>query len=384
MITKVLTIAGTNLHRLFRDRTNLFFVLVLPLMLILVLGAAFGGSSTPKLGVVGADSGRLLDALHAEPGVRVETVSDEAALRTAVERGELAAGLVVPPSLSSGVATGGVAELRLVVRQDSAGQQTRLLVAGVLAQESGRLAAGAFAADLNGTDPDTALSTVDSATKVVPGVSVSTTTTGEALFPPDLGQFSAGASSQLLLFMFLTAMNSSVALVETRRLGISRRMVATPTSTATIVLGEGLGRVVVSLVQGVIIIAGTSLLFGVRWGNPLAATALLLLFSLVAGGAGMLLGSVFRTEQQAGGVGTLVALGSAALGGCMVPLELFGGTMRDIALLTPHAWANQGFAELARDGGTLPDVLPELGVLTGFAAVLFTLGAWRLRTLLTN
>lgn len=384
MTTKVLTIAGMNLRRMFRDRTSLFFVFVLPLMLILILGTAFGGPGTPKLGVVGATTGHFLDALRAEPGLRVEEVAEEAGLRTAVERGELAAGLVVPPSLSGTIAAGGVAELRLVARQDSGGTQTRLLVAGVLARESGRLASGAFVADLDGTDLDTALSTVDSVTEAVPPVSVSTTTTGEALFPADLGMFSLGASSQLLLFMFLTALNSSVALIETRRLGLSRRMVATPTSAATIVLGEGLGRVAVALAQGVFILVGTSLLFGVRWGDPFAAGALLLLFALVAGGAGMLLGSVFRTEQQAGGVGVLLALGLAALGGCMVPLEFFGGTMRDVALLTPHAWANQGFAEVGRDGGGLLDVLPQLGVLAGYAAVLFTLGAWRLRAVLTR
>ncbi|MEO6081954.1 MAG: ABC transporter permease [Umezawaea sp.] len=379
-----MAIAGMNLRRIFRDRTSLFFVFVLPLMLVLILGAAFGGPSTPKLGVLVANSRHLLDALRAEPGLRVEEVAEEAELRTAVERGELAAGLVVPPSLSATVAAGGVAELRLVVRQDSGGRQTRLLVAGVLARENARLASGVFVAGLNSTDLDAELSTVDLVAEAVPPVSVSTTTTGEALFPADLGVFSLGASSQLLLFMFLTAMNSSVALIESRRLGLSRRMVATPTSTTTIVLGEGLGRVAIALVQGVFIVAGTSLLFGVRWGDPVATGALLLLFALVAGGAGMLLGSVFRTEQQAGGFGVLLALGLAALGGCMVPLEFFGGTMRDIALLTPHAWANQGFAELAHNGGNLLDVLPQLGVLACYAAVLFALGAWRLRTVLTR
>ncbi|MCS7484754.1 ABC transporter permease [Umezawaea endophytica] len=373
---KALTIAGTNLRRMFRDRTSLFFVFVLPLMLILVLGAAFGGPSTPKIGVVGVDSGHFLDALRADRGFRVDTVAREGDLLAAVERGELAAGLVVPPSLSG--------EVRLVVRQDGAGEQARLLVAAVIAAENGRLASGEFVARVAGTDTADAMSIVDSVAAVTPVVSVSTSSTGDALFPADLGRFSLGASSQLLLFMFLTTMNSSVALIESRRLGMSRRMVATPTSTATIMLGEGLGRVAVALVQGVFIIAGTSLLFGVRWGDPPAAAALTLAFALVAGGAGMLLGSLFRTEQQAGGFGVLTALGLAALGGCMVPLELFGGVMRDVALFTPHAWANQGFAEVASRSGTLPGVLPELGVLSGYAAVLFALGAWRLRAVLTR
>jgi len=373
---KALVIAGTTLRRVFRDRTSLFFVFVLPLMLILVLGAAFGGPSTPKIGVAGIGSGHFLDALRAERGFRVDTVAREDDLRTAVERGELAAGLVVPPSAEG--------EVRFIVRQDSAGQQARLLVGAVIAAEDGRLAAGEFVSRATGSDTVAALSTVDATGVITPVVSVVTSTTGDALFPADLGRFSLGASSQLLLFMFLTTMNSSGALIESRRLGVSRRVLATPTTASTVVLGEGLGRVSIALVQGVFIIAGTSLLFGVRWGDPLAAAALTLAFALVAGGAGMLLGSLFRTEQQAGGVGVLIALGLAALGGCMVPLELFGGAVRDVALLTPHAWANRGFAELARQSGTLPDVLPHLGVLAGYAAVLFALGTWRLRAVLTR
>ena len=48
---KAFTIAGVNLRRFFRDRSNVFWVFIFPILLILVLGAAFGGSSDPRLGV---------------------------------------------------------------------------------------------------------------------------------------------------------------------------------------------------------------------------------------------------------------------------------------------------------------------------------------------
>jgi ABC-2 type transport system permease protein len=98
----------------------------------------------------------------------------------------------------------------------------------------------------------------------------------------------------------------------------------------------------------------------------------------------MLVGSVVRTEQQAGSIGLLLGLGLAALGGAMVPLELFPDTMRLVAHLTPHAWAGEAFAELLRHGGTVADILPQLGVLAAFAAVLLGLGSWRLRAALTR
>lgn len=368
---KALAIAGVNLRRMFRDRVGLFFLFVLPFLLVLVLGAAFGGGVTPKLGVVGGDA-HLLDALRADRALQVETSADDAALRTAVERGEVSAGLVVTPT-----------EVRLLTRPDQGGQQMRLAVDDVLSRESARLAAARFTSTQTGVDQSAALAVVDSVVDAVPPVSVEVTTSGRSAFPESAGRFDTSASTQLLLFVFLTALTGSAALVETRRLGVSRRMLATPTTSTAIVLGEGLGRVAVALVQGVVIVAGTSLLFGVRWGDPIAAGVLLLVFALVAGGAGMVLGAVFRTEQQVGAAALMLGIGFAALGGSMVPLELFGDTVRTIALVTPHAWANNAFAELARHGG-LVDVLPEIGVLAGYAVVLFAFGAWRLHRSLSR
>ena len=54
-------------------------------------------------------------------------------------------------------------------------------------------------------------------------------------------------------------------------------------------------------------------------------------------------------------------------------------TLRTVAHATPHAWAAQALAEVQRHGAGLVDILPELGVLLGFAAVLLLVGAWTLR-----
>jgi ABC-2 type transport system permease protein len=106
--------------------------------------------------------------------------------------------------------------------------------------------------------------------------------------------------------------------------------------------------------------------------------------SLVGAGAGLLMGAVFSNDQQAGGIGVLLGLGLAALGGCMVPIEVFSDTMQRVAHLTPHAWAMDGFSELIRHGGGLADIATELAVLAGFAVVLVGLAAWRLRVTLTR
>jgi ABC-2 type transport system permease protein len=161
-------------------------------------------------------------------------------------------------------------------------------------------------------------------------------------------------------------------------------MLATPTTTGTIVVGEGTGRWAVAMVQGLYIVVVTFLMFRVDWGDPLGALLILITFSAVGAGAGMLMGATFSNDAQASGIGVVLAIGLAALGGCMLPIELFSPTMQKVAHITPHAWALDGFAELVRRNGTVMDILPELGVLIVYATVLLLLAAWRLRVALTR
>jgi ABC-2 type transport system permease protein len=266
---------------------------------------------------------------------------------------------------------------------DLTSQQLRATVEAAVAEENiGWVAVAA----LDATTPDERTAVLATAAEVRDGagdVAVAVTSTGEARFPETLGQFDLGASQQLLLFVFLTSLAGSVALVQTRQWGVTRRMVSTPTGTGTIVGGEALGRFLVALVQGVFIMIGSLLLFSVNWGDPIGAVAILLMFCAVGAGAGMLVGSIVDNDQQAGSFGIFAALGVAALGGCMVPIEFFPETMQTVAHFTPHAWGLDGFAELVRRDGTIADIVPELLVLAGFAAGLLALAAWRLRKTLT-
>ncbi|MFC3890859.1 ABC transporter permease [Lentzea rhizosphaerae] len=364
---KVLSIGWMNVHRALRDRTGLFFLVALPLMLVFIIGAAFGGATTPVVGVVGGAG-----ALSAESAVQVRDFPDEPALRTAVEHGEISAGLVRT----------GDDTPRLLVRADRTGQQLRMLVTTSLTREANRIAAGEFVSAHTGLDRTTALSVVDSV-QVSP-VELRVSTAGRALFPEGYSGFDLGAANQLIVFTFLNSLTTAAFLVETRRLGVTRRMLATPTSARVIVAGEALGRVAIALLQGLIVLVGSALLFGVRWGDPFGAAALLCAFALVSGGAGLLLGAVCRTQQQTTGAGILLGLSLAAFGGCMVPLEFFSPVLRKVAFATPHGWANDGFSALTRRGGDLFTVAPHLAVLVGFAAVLFSLGAWTLRRAVTR
>ncbi|HEY0644264.1 MAG TPA: ABC transporter permease, partial [Nocardioides sp.] len=194
-----------------------------------------------------------------------------------------------------------------------------------------------------------------------------------------LGQFDVGASGQLLLFVFLTSLSGASTLIQARRLGVVARAMAGPVTAGQVVAGETLGRWAIALFQGGYIMLAARLLFGVDWGTVWVSLLVVVAFSLVAAGAAILLGTLLGNEGAASGAGVGLGLVLAALGGSMLPLELFPDTIRAFSDLTPHAWAYEAFAEIQRRDGGLVDVLPELGVLAAMALLLTSIGAWALR-----
>jgi ABC-2 type transport system permease protein len=388
---RVATIARTELVRLFRDRGNVFFVLVFPLLLVMMIGLQFGGGGDTRIGAVApaddAAAARLLDAIEAAEGFVVSTVGTAEELEDAVGRGQLSAGLVVPDGFDHALREGDPVEVAYVGRADASSASLRAVVQAAAAAEGTATAAAGVAGEVLDRPVEELVEvarTVDRA--IAPVTVVAQEAGGDELAREfaGLGQFDLGASTQLVLFTFLTALAGGASLIQTRELGVARRMLATPTPSGALLTGHAAGRIAVALLQAGYLVLATWLLFRVDWGDPVASGAVIVMFAIVAGAAGMLVGATFRNDSQAGGVGVGLGLGLAALGGSMVPLELFPPVMRTLAYLTPHAWANQAFAEILRRDGGVTDVLLELAVLAVFAVVLLTLGTLRLRRVLTR
>ncbi len=388
---KAFTIAGTNLRRFLRDRSNVFWVFIFPIVLILVLGSAFGGSSDPRLGVydggAGPLSADLVGLLEQQPGMQVIRFASQDETIQTVERGEVEAGLLIPGTFDADLREGVPISVELVRRSVDDAQGILGNVQSAITQQSIILRAAGFVESEGVGSFAQGLDVAQSAAANVADVTVTVTQAGEAVGFFALGRFDSSAQQQMLLFVFLTSLAASASLIQTRRLGVARRMVSTPTPVRTILIGEGLGRFAIALLQGTFIMAGTLLFFNVDWGDPLGALAILIVFSLVGSGAAMLMGALFENDQQAGGLGVLFGLGLAALGGCMVPLiiyEFFAPTLFQIAHITPHAWGLEAFDALVIDKGTLVDTLPYLAILAGYAAVFYLLAIWRLRRVLTR
>jgi ABC-2 type transport system permease protein len=351
----VAEIARTNLVRLGRDRLGLFFILVLPFLIILLFGTAGGGPGTTQLGLVGAAedeaTAAVLAALRADERLDVRTVDDRADAEVAVRRRALDGALVIEgPG-------------RLALLTDPTGDPRAAAVVGeVVAEVDAVRRPAEVVAGLTGR-PVEALAT--SAADLDPPVTVSTRLADTAAPAWDAAQ--RGAATNLVLFVFIASLVGSAALIETRQLGLTRRMLAGPVTTGTVLLGEGLGRYLVAALQGVVIVLGAGLLFGVDWVDPLAVLAIVAVLSLVGTGAALLFGAVFSNAEQAAGVAVPLGIGLGMLGGTMWPLEITPPVMQAIGRATPHAWALDALDDVLAGNG-LP--LVPMAVLVGFAVLL--------------
>ena len=380
-MTNALAVAGTELRLFLRDRSNLFFVFVFPLLLVLMIGLQFGeGARAGRVAVSGAETSLqagLVDQLEDEDIVVTDPGWDDALALLA--RGRLDVAVRVDGAAATAYDAGEAVTLEVVRGSSSSAQvveqEVRTAVEALRAERS-----RALALEMHGVPADRAQDALAAAGREVSAPQLEVAYVDELSKEfAGLGQFDLGASGQLLLFVFLSCLAGSATLIQARRLGVVARMLAGPMTAGQLVAGQVLGRWAIGLFQGGYIMLASTVLFGVDWGNLPLSLLVLLLFSLVASGAAILLGTLLDNEGAAGGLGVGLGLVLAALGGSMLPLELFPDTIRRVADLTPHAWAYDAFAEIQRRGGNLVDVLPNLGVLAAMAVVLASLGAWSLR-----
>ena len=177
--------AGSALRRLARDRLAMFFVVLLPVVIIAIIGITFGdaGSERVPVGVVDEGAGPLgadlRSGLAASGALDPRAYEDADALRKAVRRGVVAAGVVLPAGYDQGLRTGRDAEVTFVVDQTRpAPAPVRSAVAAAVARQGAQVRAARFAAQEAGVPFDTALARARALSDAQPQVRVAAATVG--------------------------------------------------------------------------------------------------------------------------------------------------------------------------------------------------------------
>jgi ABC-2 type transport system permease protein len=200
---------------------------------------------------------------------------------------------------------------------------------------------------------------------------------------PDSVEYDPRANSsagQLITWVFIPLFGISALFAYERQQGTLRRVLTTPTSKATYLLGTISGQVFMALIQMALLVLFGIFVMGLGWGRDLLALFVVLLCAALAAGAiGTAMGTFVKTEGQASGLSIMAGMVMALLGGCWYPLELFPAAVQNIVKILPTTWAMEGLLDLVLRNGGVMDILPEAGVLLGFAALFFAVGVMRFR-----
>jgi ABC-2 type transport system permease protein len=178
------------------------------------------------------------------------------------------------------------------------------------------------------------------------------------------------APSMAVLFLMFTVSLGARSVLAERQWGTLQRLLISPTSPPQVLGGKLSGIFFTGLAQMVILILFSAVIFGVRWGAPVALIGLIVATVFAASGWGALLAAYAKSPGQAMSLGSMMALVFAGLAGNFVPRQNYPEFLQKLSLFTPNAWALEGFDELGQGGG-LPEVLPMIAALTVMGVVLF-------------
>ena len=400
---KILSIAWNDCRIEFSERSTLIFFLVLPIIFTAVVGVGLKSSYQPsdpnadrRFVVLVADqdgsslSDKLVEVMAASAVIRPEPQPLGEAERL-LGANSLPGLLIIPAGFQEAVLAGQGATVTL--REPANDDRTLTVgpavdlavnrvamaatIAGASVDEASRIRPFADAASQEAyfaQGLDLALEQLENS-----AASVQVTSAPEATL--DLGtSFDQSSAGQLVTWVLITLLGAAEVFVSERLGGTLRRLVTMPVTKATILVGKITGRLGMGLVQMVLLVGVGAWLFGANWGHsPLALAIMLLAFGLAAVAMGVFLGTVAKSRGQVSGMVTMVAMVSAALGGCWWPLEITPATYQTAVKVLPSTWAMIGFKDVMIRGAGVVDILPIAGILLGFAALFFALGIWRFR-----
>ena len=408
----VLSIAYKDFLILLKDRGAIIQLFLLPLLFIVVYSAVAAGFEAEDedrrilLPVIDLDGGQeaktLIKGLENAGGVQLELFEMDDAEQK-LEKNEIARYLTIPAGFSEGISEGRTMTLRLLNHPDADSEQTeavRLVIEGaaqdialenqVLAslQQMGAMQANApqeyqeaFAVEKLVAQAQDQFEQAED--RVL--VSINQSVPGQESEKEDLlGTAEVAVPGFTVLFVFLTAQTTARSIYDEKKVGSFRRLLAAPISKASLLAGKVLPNFITALIKASVIFIfgafglGLLGLTPVELGkDPFALMIAVILIALCSSSLGIVIAAIARTENQIGGLSTLLLWGLGTLGGSIIPFFILEAMLGPIPLVLPHYWANRALDNIMVRGMMVADVSLELVVLLGFTLVFFLVGLWR-------
>ena len=295
-------------------------------------------------------------------------------MRSAPDRA--GAAIVIPAGLSTSIQAGDATRIRILGGASPLSREVAQAAVGAFAHQVGALQLTIATTVATGGAADAATVTAATAAAHDPSpIAV----IGDAAQHRQASLATFYGAAMAMMFLFFATQYGALALLGDRRVGTLSRLLAAPVSQASIVLGGAIASFVMGLVSMTTLMVATTVLRGAYWGPPLPVALLIVGAAFAAMGFSLLISTLARTDEQAGGLNAIVALSFAAIGGVFIPLSQAPEIMSRIAQITPHAWFLHAIDTLAVPTAGLAEVLPSILVLLAMGALTAGIGLGRAR-----
>jgi ABC-2 type transport system permease protein len=397
-------IAKKDLLQILRDRTSLFFLLAVPLVLIVVVGFAFGnflgsGSSqiTITVAVSNQDTGSVGKAIVNALQINTDKlkitvdqynnpnqVTDQVANNSNVNTG-----VVIPAGTTDtfiAAAQTGTTPKNLVQfyslpsNNDPRATIVQNIVSGVISSQlAGTTAVGQVYNVCNQPGNHCAQSSIDTqaiATAVGQAsatggpLAVQALTAGKAVSINNFDQIVPGYAVFFALFGISAAAGT---ILQEKEDGTFRRLLIAPVQKYALLGGKLLSQFILTLAQLTFFFLFGYFAFHLHIGSLPAVIALIIGVSFAATGLGILLVSVVKTRRQLSAIVPLVVLVSSAIGGAWWPLFIEPQWMQQIAKIGVTAWAMEGLNGVMILGKDFVQVLPDILGLLAYGLICFVI-----------
>jgi ABC-2 type transport system permease protein len=306
-----------------------------------------------------------LEAMNNETGMMdLSTVGSAADVKSNIQNGQQSAGIIIGNNFTSNLKTGNQAEVTIVTDQSS--PQTASLVQSVLTKVIEQMGTQTATYGLNQTYK-TPLNY--SLAQIVP---YNVQTTGIVPGQTNYFQFVApGIMAMVVMMSIMTGLPHAISYE--REIGTLDGMLAAPVHRMSILGGKVIAQTTRGMLQGIMILVLSIVLFGVVVQGSIALVLGLLLlsvFSLV--GLGILITSFASTEETATMIMMTLTFPMMFLSGVFFPLQQMPQFMQVIAQFLPLTYAVSALRRVVVLGAGVPAISTDIIILFGFGIVLLS------------
>ena len=395
----------------FRDREAIFFTMLFPVMMLVLMGSIFGGAniqttSSFRIGVLNLDyTPTDVNGTIMENGTLGDTFRDvliganftvynytqygdrnsNGSAFYDLSRGRIQAIVIIPSNFTecltfqytqllangsiSAIPISPVIEIEIDPTDKMSAQILKQVLRGVVSAFSGEYQKQ-FISMSEQMNPEDAIfmeflaTPVDSVTSEA-DVAVIELTWISYMVPGILG----------IVIIWAGFANSSRSLAREKENGTLKRLVISQASPSAYLVGSYLANLILVMLSAAIALVTGALLFGVVLNWDVVAFALLtLIVSMSAIGPGLIISGLARTEASAGSIQVMIAIPLQFFVGGFMPISILPPAVQGFANALPYTKYSLAIQDIAIKGLGLLDLMDSIIYMTVVGIVLMILG----------